>query len=346
VQFSPVQIGMRLSLAIVFLLGTIVVTEVMCDTVTPAEVLQLRTWFEPTLARLESGQTLKQNRPFVEFAMKCAEYLVRTVSFGRLLKILTLGLHHDDNALIERIEWIQYDGYGLLHFHDHSSVHVKHILKAIKEVLRGDHKSARDAIEESRLTLPDEPESPPSGEHGGPSNPDSTSEYLLGIFIDVREIPDYVINGTLEQISTIRAWLRSSLSNLIDHAEFRTQDFALADSVAEIAQALVNSLGSQYLASEKSKFIGRFSFETASEIGGRILKIEREITSATADRTPALKVVVLKSVLKAIGYMMRENFQGAMYVINGSIWDYRYTVQPADESFFTFMDKTYFSTKQ
>jgi hypothetical protein len=55
---------MHLSIAIVFLIGAIVATEVLCDAAEGAA--KLRTWFERTVKRLEKGQTLQQNRHFID----------------------------------------------------------------------------------------------------------------------------------------------------------------------------------------------------------------------------------------------------------------------------------------
>jgi hypothetical protein len=74
---------MRLSIPFLFLIGAMVATQVMCDTITGAE--EVCNWFEPTLDRLENGQTLKQNRLFIDLVNVRANQLLESLTFATIL---------------------------------------------------------------------------------------------------------------------------------------------------------------------------------------------------------------------------------------------------------------------
>jgi hypothetical protein len=146
---------MRLFIAIVFLIGAMFATEAICFM--ELEAAKLRTWFEQTLVRLERGQTLIHNRNFINVTFENANQLLRLLSYQKFVVGMPVDniLNNDDlyayliksdKVLINKIEEV--DNVDP-HPNDRAIVHMKHILQAIKQVLRGDLTSARAEIAES-----------------------------------------------------------------------------------------------------------------------------------------------------------------------------------------------------
>jgi hypothetical protein len=144
---------MRLSIAIVFLIGAMVATEVICDA--EAHIARGRAWFEKTVDRLESGQTVTQNRRFIMLVFDYTDQLLAMVSCAPRVNRTTIGqnTHNPDGELIGRIENIQ----TVLRNRrppTRPGIHVNLFLSTLKNVLRRDFLSARFFINKSKPNLP------------------------------------------------------------------------------------------------------------------------------------------------------------------------------------------------
>jgi hypothetical protein len=310
---------MRLSVGIVFLIGAMVATEVTCDTADM--VANVRTWFEETLKRLEMGQTLKDNRPFLDFTIGNVNHVLGLLSCTRSVDFQINSRETDipfDNLLLGQIKEIQNE---LRPRDDRAALHIGYLLEAINHVLLGNLGSARVAIDASTRDLPFT--APSSDDPRVASNRISSSMLPLGVTFG-RPIPTYFNDGTLEQTAIFRAWLSPRLSGS------RLEDYhwlaKMLHCVGEITQALVNWVESPYLPREQSKFIGRYPIVRTEEIALRIQHLEHNMTPDDATETNgiSLRVVVLKSVLQAVMHMFNYDFKKAKEVIDNSIENNRY----------------------
>jgi hypothetical protein len=144
---------MRLSIVIVFLIGAMVVTEVMCDV--DQEVLKVLALLEKTIKRLESGQTVTQNHEFIYLAIDGTDELLKLVSYPKLVNRKGISPNIPkravDGILVPCIEEIG----KVVRSDTKPTVHVKYVLEAIAYVLRGKLGSAKSTIELSKKHLPD-----------------------------------------------------------------------------------------------------------------------------------------------------------------------------------------------
>jgi hypothetical protein len=332
---------MRLSIIIVLLIGAMGATEVLGDMEKLKEVVKFRLWFEETVKRLESGQTVLENEQFMDFAIDGADSLLGLLSYQTAVEGEEVRQEtHDleiDSKLIHRIQDVQNEVVPA------ENAHLKIVLEAIKQVLRGNFQLARGAIEESKRDLPDRicPLSERlitdleaqnfqvvSIDHteGEPSQPSST-------------IPTVFSQRTREQIGTIRNWIVFRLRSLFAH----DADWVgwMMRGVPEIAYAMINSLPNQYVPSEESRFIGRVPVEEWGVVEGRIYRIETHITEMDQSNIDPIALIVI-DVLQATRAILRKEWGQAINVMNISRWQ-RPCIESKDDinTFHTFMDITY-----
>jgi hypothetical protein len=350
-------VEMGLSIAIVFLIGAMVVTEVMCDI--QQNVIKVRALLETTVKRLKSGQTVSQNHAFIYLAIDSTDDLLISLSYPKRVNREAIGedIHpgHVDRIVIGRIEDIQNE-VGTPSPNEKPKIHVNHALEAIKYVLGGKFGSASDEIKQSKKTLP------------GSLSSSSSAEELWSHLV----VPDYKVGsmpvrgsaprlynpqglggssltGTRptvlsqyiqDQIVSIRDWLRLELKNLnvID----QSWEFDMMVWGPEIAYALINSLPNKYLTHEELNFIGRYPVEESEVIHDRISNIVHRITPMNNDWRMERIIVVLIDVLNAIRHILNKNWVEARDLITTSIAESRYDVPAAAQASFTqFMTVTY-----
>jgi hypothetical protein len=326
---------MRLSCVIVFFIGAMVAPEGMCHLDTTAAAESVRNWFEKTVHRLERGQTLKQNQKFIALAINNANQLLRMHHVGRYANEKAIKYPGYDQTVINTISKIK---DSVLKTSDSPTVQVKYVLDAIKHVLLGNHEAARAAIEGSKQALTSSVSF--SDEPGAPQNSEIPFIPPLDFTFD-GTINPYFIDGRLGQTAAIRVWLGSRLSDLSGPEVSADYVFNLSESIVEIAQALVNSLGNQYLPNWESKFIGRYSLVGAGVVAGRIENIAQKITCMNEMGSISEAVVVMKSVLQAITDILNRDFRGAETVIALSKARNPCIVTASDMVFYSFMFLTY-----
>jgi hypothetical protein len=321
---------MRLSIAIVFLIGAMLATEVIGSM--ELEAAKLRTWFNQTLERLTRGQTLQQNREFIIVTLLNANRLLRLLSYQKLVVempdddiVSQDGVYRylieSDKVLINEI--VEVDNVPPPS-NDRAIVHVKYLLRSVKDVLRGDLKSAREEVYKSEsifeysLTPDDEKEF--NTVTGLPGSPHA-GDVAVGV-----ESPHY-IDGSVNKTSSIRTWLKLRLMGLEAHASDQDPWMVMfLMSVSEIAQALVNSLGSN-LPPVVLTFIGRYPVEELSVIANRIVFIKSKIISSIGD------VLGMRFLLNAIVHILSLDFVAAKRVLKVSNEKYPYNLNPSDKSF-------------
>jgi hypothetical protein len=296
---------MRLSIANVFLIGAMVASEAMCDTVT--DVAIVRVWFDQTVKRLETGQTLTENREFVDLTIDRADELLEYISCQKFVNYRSAGNHNPDRVLIDRITAIQEEH---LTSNADATVHVKHLLEAIKQVLHGNLVFARAAIDKSEtdlsynLTLDDELTMNTVARTLGHKATTPGEQDIAVITVEhLIQKPTYYILGRVQQTAEILEWLKLRLSRL------GNQDWIerFLACVPEIAQALVNVLPEAYIPEGGSRFIGRYPLEEPGVIANRIPTIERRTTNLEEGSDMPLAVVLTKSVLQAISLILRKS---------------------------------------
>jgi hypothetical protein len=337
---------MRLSIAIVYLIGAMVATEVIYAN--PAVLAaKLRTWLEKTVQRLEAGQTLKQNRHVIYNAIEHTDVVLRTLSESSERPVTRIpsgiGIDFPDLMVIDLLESIRLE---LSKWHDDSTQHVEYLLAAIRHVLRGDPKSARDEINKSMEVLDCNltPDDRSRFEVLDENNQAQTSEKSPGRRTNL-DIPGLYIAGTGTQAVAIRAWLKSKLElpQLVDGDEHSSLYNSFLECVAEIAQGLLNTLPDQYLPQGESKFIGRYPLEEADVIGGRISQIEPKIIPMQGRRNiPIIAFRVMKSVLAQIKYILLKDLDKAKSEIDNSKYIWPYTITDTDKYlYYTYMEQLY-----
>jgi hypothetical protein len=343
---------MRLSITMVLLIGAMVVTEVIGDPHMKKEVVKLRVWFEKTVKRLERGQTVTQHKDFIEFAIGHTDDLLRLLEYQTAIngEAIYLEAHYleIDGKLVNRIQAVQNERVP----GGPEKAYAINVLEAIKQVLRGNLRLARTAIEESKTVLPDDicPRTERLRSKILITNYEVVSRRDIGFppQSDQTEVEPSQSSSTLptgfseptrDQIATIRNWMVFRLNNVFPYNKQWVG--WMMRWVPEIAYAVINSLPSQYVPSEESRFIGRVPVEEWSVIAGRIYRIETHITEMDQRRIDPIALIV-KDVLRAMRGILRWDWSKAKTVMDNSRRQRPYRVSVDDTyKFYSYMDTTY-----
>jgi hypothetical protein len=337
---------MRLPITSVLLIGAMVVTAVTGDPEIKKGVVKLRLWFGKTVKRLESGQTVTQNQQFINLAIDYTDHLLAILSYQSAVyeKQVFSGTPYleVDGKLIHRIEDIQNE---VVPPDDRPKANMKHVLEAIKQVLRGNFQSARDAIEVSKSDLPDSTCSPSEQLELGSMNREvdipnyevvSRPDTGVPLQLDHTEgepsqssftLPTGFSQHTMTQIGTIRNWIALRLTAVHDYYEYWVA--RMMRFVSEIAYAVINSLPNKYVPHEESRFIGRVPVEERGVVAGRIYPIETHINEMDQRRIDPIALTV-RDVLQAIREILGQDWRTAKTVMDRSRLDRPYLVSAED----------------
>jgi hypothetical protein len=343
---------MRLSITIVFLIGTMVTTEVMCDDPPAVRAAKVCKWFEATVKRLEDGQTLKQNGEFLGLAIYQANTLLGHLSSGSTINRITTasGNQMSDNVVINQIGQIRDQ---LRACDDSAKEQVSYVFKAIQDVLDGNLQKARNTINESKDRLPcvlttrfsillscyaSEMDLHYS----------SDGEWVTLVEAHPRPIPTYYMGGENEKTRAIREWLRSKLAELTRYSLYQSNNqniypniypdegwkIRFMECLAEIAQALVNPLPAKYFPPEGSKIIGRYSLQGHNEIYHRIVEIQSNIAPKNNSES---EIEPLAAAVKSVLTLIILIFEDKLFEAHSSPSD----VRDIDFDFNNYMDQLY-----
>jgi hypothetical protein len=338
---------MRLSIAIVFLIGAMVVTEVMCG-IKAKQISDVLTLLEKTVTRLESGQSVTDNRKFIYLAIDRTDRLLTGLSFGNTLVKRKEEITPDtperdfDGILVPRIKVIQRIVSssiirGSVPSDDRPvTIFVKFLLGAIADLLSGDLQSAADMIQQSKNPVLNILNSVPpprssSKEFGstlslptyilvskpvGSLNPLPVGHLdprlVLGDTVGESSGPiPYGFSSFMSDILKIREWLHMMVN--IQAGTNPTPEWIsnMMWCVTDIAHAIINSVPVRYLPSQQSKFIGRYGVENPREIWNRIIAIFNHITGMRRLRSLPPVLLVVRGVLGGIVHILSKDWASA-----------------------------------